>query len=465
MWARSLVSCSASRGTSAEVRCCVLHTNETEGPINQINRFGAEIQSAVRSELDSILAAPAFSQSSRCKRFLSHVVQQSLSGNADQLKERIIGVRVFDRAYDYDTGEDSIVRVTANEVRKRIGQFYQESKATHPVQIDLPRGSYVPEFKIHPASHGSEAETNASSDSVHSDAHAGTPLLQAASVPVSSHEPVSTLISQMPNVAKAPRKFGLRWGPLVLLLLALGIGAVLFGLLNRRAQSNSPELWKAFLQSKAPVLVCLGTHDLPISKTAFAPGTEDVVMRTETIPIDDATVLTSMAKSLAGQGIQFRLVAAEHTSLTDLEAQPVILIGAIDNKWTLQLTQDLRYRILVDFPLGPDKPPVASITDSQQPASAVWKIDFSVPLSAWKSDYAIVARENDATIGVPVLIEAGLGNTGSLAASGLIASGELTRELENDQSCQGKSNFEAVIGTEIIDSRPGPPHILRITCW
>jgi hypothetical protein len=444
----------------------VLHiNNETEQPSNHVKAFGAEVQTAVRAELESILAAPAFSQSSRCKRFLSHVVNYALTGHADQLKERIIGVKVFDRACDYDTGEDSIVRVTANEVRKRIGQFYQESKSNHSIQIDLPRGSYVPEFKIHPYGHGSTTEFSASSDRVHPESHASVPHQVAESVPFEVRERIAG--SEPPDQAVGTRKSGPRllWLSLAVLALAVGVGTILFGILNRGGQGNSPEVWKSFLQSKTPVLVCLGTHDLPVPGTAFAPGTEDVVMRTETIPIDDATVLTSMAKSLATQGIPFRLLAAEQVSLTDLEAQPVILIGAVDNKWTLQLTQDLRYRISVNFPLGPDKPPVASIVDSQHSTDEAWKIDFSLPLSAWKSDYAIVARVNDATIGVPVLIEAGLGNAGSLAASGLVTSGELTKTLESDQSCRGKFNFEAVIGTGVIDSRPGPPHVLRLTCW
>jgi hypothetical protein len=465
-WQKFCYDAPHPRGTSAEVRCCVLHTNAIESHESQVSAFGAEIQAAVKSELELILAAPAFTQSSRCKRFLSHVVQQALTGNADQLKERIIGVRVFDRAYDYDTGEDSIVRVTANEVRKRIGQFYQESKASHPIQIDLPRGSYIPEFKIHPAGHGSKEEAKASLDSLHSELPVSASLSAATPVLVSLGGSERIVAPQAGSGTELPRKSDHRpfWISIIVVFLVLGAGAILFGLMNGRTQADSPELWKAFLQSKGPVLVCLGTHDLPVP-AAFAPGTEDVLMRTETIPIDDATVLTSIANSLATRGIPFRLVAAEQASLTDLESQPVILIGAIDNRWTLQLTQDLRYRISVSFPLGNDKPPVASIVDSQQTANAAWKIDFSVPLSAWKNDYAIVARENDATIGVPVLIEAGLGNSGSLAASGAVTSGALKNELKNEPSCREKSNFEAVIATGIIDSRPGPPHILRLACW
>jgi hypothetical protein len=86
-------------------------------------------------------------------------------------------------------------------------------------------------------------------------------------------------------------------------------------------------------------------------------------------------------------------------------------------------------------------------------------------MNEWKNDYAIVARVDDPTTGIPVLIDAGLGNDGSLAASELIASDGLTRALSAEPHCSGKSNFEAVIGTEIIDAKPGPPHVLRLECW
>ena len=74
-------------------------------------------------------------------------------------------------------------------------------------------------------------------------------------------------------------------------------------------------------------------------------------------------------------------------------------------------------------------------------------------------------REFDTATGVPVLIEAGLGNSGTVAASELVTSGGITTSLANEPSCKGKSNFEAVIGTQIIDTKSGPPHVLRLTCW
>ena len=83
----------------------------------------------------------------RSQDFLRYVVTCALEGKTELLKERTIGVEVFERPADYETGEDSIVRVKANEVRKRLAQYYQDAGPGQEVQIELPAGSYMPEFR------------------------------------------------------------------------------------------------------------------------------------------------------------------------------------------------------------------------------------------------------------------------------------------------------------------------------
>lgn len=104
----------------------------------------------VLAELARILESPHFRGSRRCCRFLEYSVQQVLkSGNQEGLKERTIGVEALQRPADYDTGEDAIVRVTANEVRKRLAQYYQGSGSTANPVIALPPGSYGAVFHWH----------------------------------------------------------------------------------------------------------------------------------------------------------------------------------------------------------------------------------------------------------------------------------------------------------------------------
>jgi TolB-like protein/predicted Zn-dependent protease len=104
----------------------------------------------IRQQLDRILSSPGFVNSPRMRQFLQVVVENSLSG-ASPLKETTIGVQVFGRAADYDSGAEPIVRVEARRLREKLQQYYERWGAAAPVVIHLPKGGYTPEFQIAPA--------------------------------------------------------------------------------------------------------------------------------------------------------------------------------------------------------------------------------------------------------------------------------------------------------------------------
>lgn len=109
--------------------------------------FSEDRRTAVLAELSRILESQPFRGSRRCCRFLEYSVQQVLKGSVqDGLKERTIGIEALQRSADYDTSEDAIVRVTANEVRKRLAQYYQAAGGTGGPVISLPTGSYAVVF-------------------------------------------------------------------------------------------------------------------------------------------------------------------------------------------------------------------------------------------------------------------------------------------------------------------------------
>jgi hypothetical protein len=118
----------------------------------------------IRFQLDQILASGAFRGSHRCQEFLSHVVEHALSGDFDGIKERMLGIRIFGRKASFDTNYDSIVRVTASDVRKRLLRYYETSPSS-TLRIELPLGSYIPEFHhaIGRSAYSSEARSVASS--------------------------------------------------------------------------------------------------------------------------------------------------------------------------------------------------------------------------------------------------------------------------------------------------------------
>src|SRR5215831_4854850 len=102
----------------------------------------------VRTELNRLLESPAFRGSKRCREFLDYIVEHTINGPIGTLKERSIGVELFQLPQDFDTGQHTIVRVTANEVRKKLAQHYlAQNGSYHPVKITLPPGSYSADFK------------------------------------------------------------------------------------------------------------------------------------------------------------------------------------------------------------------------------------------------------------------------------------------------------------------------------
>lgn len=100
----------------------------------------------LRLHLEAVLQSQPFAKSDRLRRFLRFVVEQSLEGHADQLKEYTIGISVFDRPDDYDPRIDPTVRVHAGKLRARLRDYYSTDGHTSPVRIELPVGSYVPVF-------------------------------------------------------------------------------------------------------------------------------------------------------------------------------------------------------------------------------------------------------------------------------------------------------------------------------
>lgn len=103
---------------------------------------------AVREQLTRVVNSAAFVSSARLCRFLTHIVNRTIDGDRDNLKEFSIAVEVFDRAADYDPNIDAIVRVEARRLRSKLKAYYEEGPGrSDPVLIGLRPGSYVPIFR------------------------------------------------------------------------------------------------------------------------------------------------------------------------------------------------------------------------------------------------------------------------------------------------------------------------------
>lgn len=406
----------------------------------------------IREQLQRLLIHPLFANSKRYPALLAYTVEQTLLGNAAELKERSIGVEVFGRSPSYDANADPVVRITAGEVRKRLTQYYYDPSHRGELIIELPTGSYVPAFR--------EPERAPDPEPV-------------ALVREESGPPEFT---PTPQAITVSRLWRLRWilGGGVVMLVALAGAAGLFAGLHYSTQppppSNIDRFWAPVTSSVNPTTFCLGeparnldvgsisSFDAPVSKEEAEP----LYFRLHYsghLALADVITLTRTVVALASQHKAFRVVPASDATFAQLREGPFVLIGAFDNIWTLRVTSKLRFGF-------ESKDGTALLVDRNSPNKTTWATAWDLPYQKLSRDYAIVARIHDKTTGQPVIIAAGISEEGTEAAGEILYNPEYLNSLlaKAPQDWESK-NLEAVIETQVIGGHPGPPNVLAVETW
>jgi hypothetical protein len=181
----------------------------------------------IREHLDVVLASDEFSSSRRASELLQHLVERSLAGDSASLKERLLGVEIFHRRSDYNTSTDAIVRVTANDVRRRLAQFYSRHP-DQPLRISLPLGSYIPDFIT--------ATVREPSSALAGGVHISSPLLHPELLPAADLEHPASAGSSVPARGRVLPKLQYALG----LALAVLVGWWFHGMIRPRSpQTNS----------------------------------------------------------------------------------------------------------------------------------------------------------------------------------------------------------------------------------
>jgi hypothetical protein len=99
-----------------------------------------------KNELQSVLDSGIFNRAPNLAHVLTYVCGQYFEGAAGQIKEYNIAVEALGRPAGFDQKRDSIVRVEAHRLRKRLREYYEADGAGHTVRIDIPSGQYAPHF-------------------------------------------------------------------------------------------------------------------------------------------------------------------------------------------------------------------------------------------------------------------------------------------------------------------------------
>jgi hypothetical protein len=399
---------------------------------------------AVQQQLEHLLASTLFNSSKRYAQFLRFVVTRALDGQAGQLKERVLGIEIFERSADYDTNTDPIVRVTAAEIRKRIDQYYQDPKHSQEIRLFLPAGSYAPQFSW-PGHPNGFPET--------------TSLLPAARSSVLKTQPVSTR-----SVPGATR-FSAR-AKAVVFLAALVLALIAADLVWRQSRSTLvQQFWEPFAKSPEPTLFCIADQNqyANIRLRDAADPQHEITLPDNmvTVIIDDLNPLVNIAGTLRTFGKTYRVLGESTATLTDLRRGPSVFIGAFDNGWTLRLTSPLRFHFA-------NEPSMSKlwIEDRQHPEKRDWLLDRLQQQTEDYKDYAIVARFVPPDTDELSVVAAGIGRGGTVAAGEFLVDENRMEEMSKQLPAGWqKKNIEVVIETQVIQGRSGPPRVRAVHVW
>jgi Tol biopolymer transport system component len=105
----------------------------------------------ILQQLERVLSSAVFRRAERSSALLRFIVEQTLDGQADRLKEYTLGAEALGRGESFDPRTDPVVRAEASRLRTRLEQYYETTGGSDAVLLTLPKGTYVPQFIPRPA--------------------------------------------------------------------------------------------------------------------------------------------------------------------------------------------------------------------------------------------------------------------------------------------------------------------------
>jgi len=415
-----------------------------------------ESRKTVFAELEKILASSSFRSAARSKQFLQYVVEHHLDGHSEALKERTIGTEVYHRPPGYATGDDPVVRVQAGEVRRRLDQYYQSAPSGIPVRIELPLGSYSPVF--HWAAQAAEPEP----------------------VPVAGDDAGRVESNRIKR----------SWRLIASLCVVIAVVATIADIAVQRHSHQKSlflQFWDPIFSTQQPAFICLAkgvtyrpSGALYDKYAKTHPGAYRTEVERFSIPLQldpnekiawgdmeleegygvalgDVSAAVKFSTLLGRLGKTNQVRIGPNYSFEDLRNSPAIVIGAFNNRWTIDMLSNLRFAFVIDNGEYEIR--------EQVPGGRTW---VSVYNKARKleDDYGIVARLLDSKTGQFTVVAAGLRDSGTEAAGELASNQDfLTTVLRSAPSEWQNKNMEIIVKTTMTDSIPGPPQVVASYYW
>ena len=368
----------------------------------------------IADHVGSVLSAPAFISSKRCQQLLSYIVNEAIEGRSDEITERTIAYAVFGKSQRFEPSEDSLVRVKAHEVRRRLAEYYRDNPDAE-VRIELPLGGYVPVFRS-----------------------------REPSPPAPEVEELPTAPLAATNLITRRSAFWWMGGAAV----AAAIPAVRYTL-RRRTFTPIDRLWAPVADEKAPLII-----SVPVLTTQTQNGPIG-----DRVGIGVAAAISMAADFLNAHSLAYHLRFGTALNFEQLKEQPSLLLGGFTSVWGMWATNGLRYTLV-----SGEKWADSYIVDSQ--SGKRWQADNLKSDGYATADYAIVARLFHPGSGQIMFVAAGITTFGTEgAAAVLFHPRTFANVVKNAPPNWESKNFEAIVKVSILGTTPSMPEVVAEHFW
>jgi hypothetical protein len=382
-------------------------------PRNRVTGSGSSTDER-KAEVQRVLISAQFRRTPKLQRFLELVCDYYFQNKGGEINEFLIATEAFGKGPEFDPSQDSLVRVQAREVRRRLREYYQSEGQDSRLILDIPLGHYVPDFTV----------------------------------------------VENPAPEKPPRPFktaGFMLGATVLVCIAilfftdrerrqlLGASALAAG---RTTPAQSPllsRLWGRFLDSDVPTLLVLSNPDVGECKPGprAADGSSPLMIAADGSPCPDE--YTGMGEAVALHFVTNQFKAAKQALIVkqsrmvnadDIKRYNLILLGGKSvNAWTRRLGDDLRLE-----------------------ESASYATVFNQKTKELIRDRAIIALRKDVTTGHWLLFLYGKHSQGTQAAAEASSNERFLSELKwPAPAAPFPDSFRIMVGVTVNDGIPQDP--------
>ena len=193
-----------------------------------------DVEAARRAQVERIFQSKTFRSSDVLRHLLSYLVDASLAGTADELKEYTVAVDALGKPSSYDPRQESAVRMQVGRLRQKLAEYYRTEGVDDPIVVDLPKGGFRVVFE-----------------------EPRKPAFEQVSLPDTVVEEASTAGWRRREIALA-------------VCLAVAVAGLAFLVIRGRQTAAvgeavvpwTPEirqLWEPILSSNRPLVVCIAT--------------------------------------------------------------------------------------------------------------------------------------------------------------------------------------------------------------